>query len=149
DFAVHLRNFRFAAGYQPRVHAVATGDQRIFRSVEDSAAAAVVQRFACRYACRTRRGQTAVVPGYFHFGHVDFLFFRTGRENVFHHLGVRGAIGQQGRRTALYAVGITQLQTFEYRVQDVAGHVAEGSGAEVPPTAPVPRGIDFVVRTHL
>ena len=32
-------------------------------------------------------------------------------------------------------------------MEDVAGHVAEGAGAEVPPAAEVPRGIDGMVRT--
>ena len=48
----------------------------------------------------------------------------------------RGAFGAHGDRSS-------QAQSAEYRVQDVASHVAEGGGAEIDPLAPIHRMIDI------
>src|SRR6185369_1910386 len=71
------------------------------------------------------------------------LGHRRPREHVVDHrierptLPVRrGAFGAYGERCS-------QTQGAEYRVQDVASHVAEGGSAEIDPLAPVHRVIDI------
>ena len=103
NFTIQLGNRRFATRNQPRIDAVASADQRVFGSVEDGSTTLIVQRFSFGHSCRTRRSQTTVVPSYFDFWKVDFLFFATSREYIFYHLGVRSTVGQQSGRTSLNA----------------------------------------------
>ena len=95
DFAVHLRNFRFAARHEPRIHAVAAAYQCVFRSIEDGSASLIVQRPAFGHAGGTNGRDASVVPVDLYFGHGDFAFFGPGREDVLHHLGVRRAVRLQ------------------------------------------------------
>ena len=57
-------------------------------------------------------------------------------------------IEQQCRRT-FYLGRIQQLQSSERLVQDVASHIAQSTRTIIPPSAPVPGMIDFVIWIHL
>src|SRR5690606_22226865 len=68
-------------------------------------------------------------------------------ENIFHHLRIRSTIVQQHGRGTLYLCRITEVEAFEYRVQNMTSHITQCTCTEIPPTAPVPGMINIIERT--
>ena len=147
DLAQHLRGVGHAARNQVGITAVASADQRILRAVEDGATAAHVEVLACGQSFGTLGHQSSVVPVHLDLGHGHFGHVVAGREYELHALGRRGRLVQEQRRTALHLGGIAQLQSFEHGMENVAGHVAQRPGSEIPPSAEVPGGVGRIVRT--
>ena len=146
--AEHLRGVRHAAGNEVGITTVAAADEDILGSVENQAATAIVQALAGLQAGGTLRHQAAVIPVDFHLGHGHLGHVVAGGEHVLDILGIRGAVREQQSGAALDLDRIQQVEGLESRLQDVAGHVAQGAGTEIPPATEVPRRIDGVVRTH-
>jgi len=155
DTAAEFGSLGNTAREEPRVDPIASANQLVFGAVEDHAASCVVHVATGRPSFGFHRLETPVIPGNFHFleGSVLFHSFPRSfgnacREDEFDHLGVRRAVVEEQGGTALGFGGITQFQTNENGMEDMAGHIAEGAGAEIPPSAPVPRRVEGVVRTH-
>ena len=147
DLAQHLRSLGNTARNQIGVLAVAAADQRVLRTVEDGGAAAHVQVLAGGKPCGTLRHQAAVVPVHLDFGHGHLRHVVASREDELHALCRGSGLVQQQRRAALHLGRIAQFQPLEHGVQDMAGHVAQRTRTEIPPSAEVPRRIGGVVGT--
>ena len=107
------------------------------------------QFLSFRESFGTVRHHTAIIPMNFYFGQSHLRHVVTSREYHSYVLCVRSAISQQKCGRTLYFCRITQLQGCKYRLHDVASHITQSAGSVIPPSAPVPRMINLVVRTNL
>ena len=95
--ATHLRCIGFTTGKQPRPNSIASANQGIFGSVENSHTGTRHQLFSGREPFRTVGQQTTVIPMNFHFRHCHSRHILTSRKNHFHVLGLRSTSVQQQR----------------------------------------------------
>ncbi len=146
--AKKLRSIGNPSGNKVWTGSVAAADERVLRSVKNHGAAPVVHVHSGRKTLRPVRKKTAVVPVEFNLRHRHLRHIVAGREDVLHMLRRRAGLAEKLGRRALYMNRVAEVQGLERSVEDVAGHVTESAGAEVPPASEVPRGVDGMVRTH-
>ena len=108
----------------------------------------VVEILAGSKACRPFRLETTVVPDYLNLRHCNLRHIVPGREHELDHLGIRRRLRKNSGGACLSLNRILEVQCLEYRMENMAGHIAESAGTEIPPTAEIPRRIDGVVRSH-
>ena len=136
-----------------RVESVATAHELGFVADEETAAVGVAERHVVFELIGALRHQAAVPPGKRHRRHLA-----AGRELEAHHRGARigfelagGLLAEgfeDGRDVAFDADRVTQVERHEGGIDDVATHVAERTGAEIPPGAPLAGVIRGVERTE-
>ena len=102
--------------------------------------------FTCRESFGTVGQQTTIVPVDFYLRHSYLRHVLTSRIDELHVLSVRCAVSQQQGRRTLNFGRITQLQGLERLVHDVASHITQSTCTIIPPSAPVPRMVDLVIR---
>ena len=130
------------ARIETRVLAVDPGDQDAALA-EEELAARLWQILAGGEEARARRAQVAVAPH-----HAELGSLAAGGEVVLDARRRRGGLGEGGSGLGDQAVGVAQIVGPERRVHRVAGDVAQRSGAEVPPAAPVERMVGGMVRAE-
>ena len=146
--AKHVGNLRITAAQQVRTYAVATADESVLGAVENEAATGIVEVHTGGKAFRTIREDAAVGPVHHHLGHRHLGHIVTGGEDEADLLGLGAGLGQEGGGAALNLGGITQLKGCKNGMEDMAGHITQGTGAEVPPATEVPGRVNGMVRAH-
>ncbi len=144
-----FRHIGFNPGKQPWVGAIAAAHKRISCAVKQHAATAVIHISSIGPTLRLQRFNSAIGPVYVNLRKspaIPAYPFGVGQSDFL----CRGSrIFQKQSRATLNAGWITKFKSFVRCVQNVACHIAQGTGAKIPPAAEVPWSINFVIGTHL
>ena len=140
-----LPSLHLLLGQQGGVHAVASGHDLTLRADEEQSAVLVAHHVSVLQFDGSRRQQSAVVPHYLHLGHLHLALLGACGEGVGDHLGIGCRVEIAQRGAGLHLCGEAQVECPADGVHDVAGHVAQCTGTEVVPSAPVPGQIYRVV----